>query len=116
MAERDAERENRRRAANGDKRRVEPLFTQIDADETLRLFEVHPYGRPIDVLPGVVATYRDAGHILGSASVAHAEQARRPGVLFSDIGQYDSPILRDPDARRGRRGADREHLRQSPPS
>jgi len=101
MAERDAERQTRKHAANGDKRRVEPLFTQVDADETLRLFRVHPYDQAIDVLPGAVATYRDAGHILGSASVALTltEGATTWRVLFSgDIGQYDSPILRDPDA------------------
>src|SRR5262245_10426606 len=101
MLEREAERGNRRRAANGDSRRVEPLFTQADADATLRQFSVHPYDRPIDVLAGCVATYRDAGHILGSASVA-LELTEGPTtwrVLFSgDIGQYDSPILRDPEA------------------
>ena len=99
MAERDAERENRKRAADRNPRRVEPLYTVADAAETVRRFVVHPYDQPVELASGVRVTYRDAGHILGSASVLLdlEEQGRRWRVLFSgDIGQYDSPILRDP--------------------
>jgi len=58
------------------------------------------YGQPVEVLPGVEVTFRDAGHILGSASVwltlREGEFVRR--VTFSgDVGQYDTPILRDPE-------------------
>ena len=45
-------------------------------------------------------TFRDAGHILGSASVwlQLEEDGARSRIVFSgDVGQYDSPILRDPD-------------------
>jgi metallo-beta-lactamase family protein len=43
---------------------------------------------------------RDAGHILGSASIllAAGRGERRRTVLFSgDVGRWDKPILRDPD-------------------
>jgi metallo-beta-lactamase family protein len=101
MAERDAERENRRRSAGlGKKRPVEPLYTTEDAEGTLAMFRTVAYGRPTEVLPGVELTFRDAGHILGSASVClrltEGGLARR--LVFSgDLGQYDSPILRDPE-------------------
>jgi metallo-beta-lactamase family protein len=99
MAERDAERVSRKPAATGSRRRAEPLYTVVDAAEAVRRFVVQPYDRSIEVLPGVRVTFRDAGHILGSASVVLEleEEGRRWRVLFSgDVGQYDSPILRDP--------------------
>ena len=101
MAERDAERENLKRAANGNPRRVEPLYTVADAADTVQRFVVHPYDEPVELASGVRVTFRDAGHILGSASVLLdlEEQGRRWRVLFSgDIGQFGSPILRDPVA------------------
>jgi metallo-beta-lactamase family protein len=104
MNQRDAERANRHR----DERRrgasrnfVEPLFTLDDATATLQQFVTVPYDTPTDVLPGVRVTYRDAGHILGSASVLlelQEDDARRRVLFSGDIGQFDSPILRDPGA------------------
>jgi len=102
MAEREAERFQRRQAehrgapARGQR---EPLFTTDDATETLKQFKTVPYQHPHEVMPGVVVTFRDAGHILGSAGVwlELEEEGRRARVVFSgDIGQFDSPILRDP--------------------
>src|SRR5690606_9624225 len=58
------------------------------------------YGRAFDVLPGLVLTFRDAGHILGSASVWLALRegdVERTVVFSGDLGQYGSPILRDPE-------------------
>ncbi|MDQ1308934.1 MAG: metallo-beta-lactamase family protein, partial [Pseudomonadota bacterium] len=65
MAERDAERENRRRKKAGDGRRVEPLYTLEDAQAVLALFRTVRYGHATEVLPGVELVFRDAGHILG---------------------------------------------------
>jgi len=101
MAQRDAEREDRRREANGNRHGVEPLYTVDDAAETIAQFHVAPYGCAVEVVPGVTLTFRDAGHILGSASVwldlKEGDVARR--IVFSgDLGQYDSPILRDPES------------------
>jgi metallo-beta-lactamase family protein len=100
MAERDAERENRRQRKSGRKSRVEPLYTLDDAHAILERFRTVPYGRAEEVLPGVELMFRDAGHILGSASVwlTLREDDRRCRLVFSgDLGQYDSPILRDPE-------------------
>ncbi len=105
MAERDAERA-RRHAGEGRRRNrrdgpLEPLFTRDDAERTLQQFVPVRYDQPRELLPGVVLTFRDAGHILGSASVwlDLQEEGRASRVVFSgDVGQYDSPILRDPAA------------------
>jgi metallo-beta-lactamase family protein len=101
MTTRDAERENRRRKRDGVAGHAEPLYSVEDAEATLRTFRSVPYGRAVEVLPGVELTYHDAGHILGSASVSLrlTEGTLERRVVFSgDLGQYDSPILRDPEA------------------
>ena len=100
MQERDAERDNRKRQKSGARGVVEPLFTLEDALDVLQQVRTVRYGDVADVLPGVELTFRDAGHILGSASVwlTLREGALVRRVTFSgDVGQYDSPILRDPE-------------------
>jgi len=100
MAERDAERENRRRRKSGGGKPAEPLYSVADAVAVLGQFRTVRYGRPEEVLPGVELTFRDAGHILGSASVwlTLREDGRSCRLAFSgDVGQYGSPILRDPE-------------------
>lgn len=100
LAQRDAERINRKRAKSGDERQIEPLFTESDAEATLKLFRTVAYGKTVEVLPGVQLCYRDAGHILGSTSVwlRLTEGSLERQLVFSgDLGQYDSPILRDPE-------------------
>ena len=100
MSARDAERETRHRRRAGSRQPVEPLYTDVDVEHAMRCFRTVAYGRETEVLPGARLTFTDAGHILGSASVSlrlnQGDQERR--LLFSgDLGQYDSPILRDPE-------------------
>jgi len=80
-----------------------PLYTEKDAFAALELLEPVPNtGEAIEVAPGIRASFRIAGHILGSSlvllEVDHAladGQGRR--ILFSgDLGHYDQPIIRDP--------------------
>ena len=100
MAERDAERENRRRKKAGDPRQVEPLYTLEDAQAALQLFRTVRYGQAMEVLPGVELVFRDAGHILGSASVwlrLREGDLERKLVFSGDVGQFDTPILCDPE-------------------
>jgi len=78
---------------------VKPLFTERQVRRTLPLLRPVPYREPVEVGPGVVASFHDAGHILGSAmlelTVDDDGQSRR--IIFSgDIGQWDKPIIRDP--------------------
>src|SRR5687767_3252860 len=78
---------------------VEPLYSAIDAEKTVRQFVGLNYDRPMLIGNGVTITFRDAGHILGAAQVVLdiQEGARKFRYLFSgDIGRGDDDILRDP--------------------
>ncbi|MBI4662608.1 MAG: MBL fold metallo-hydrolase [Verrucomicrobia bacterium] len=78
---------------------VEPLYTANDAEKAVRQFVALNYDRPMLVADGVTVTFRDAGHILGSAQVVLdiREQGRKYRYLFSgDIGRGEDDILRDP--------------------
>lgn len=78
---------------------VEPLYLPEDIAPCMRQFRTEHYNRPFDVVPGVRATYVDAGHILGSASVILecTENGNSRRLVFSgDIGRWGQPIIRDP--------------------
>jgi metallo-beta-lactamase family protein len=81
-----------------------PLYTPEDVAITLPLFDPVGYNTPVAIGDGVTAEFRDAGHILGSASVlvAFGTGAARRTVLFSgDVGRWDKPLLNDPVAAAG---------------
>ena len=73
-----------------------PLYTEKDAFAALELLRpIANTGESIEVAPGVRASFRIAGHILGSSLVLLELEGQR--VLFSgDLGHYDQPIIRDP--------------------
>jgi metallo-beta-lactamase family protein len=77
-----------------------PLYTALDATNSLHQFsKVVGYEQPYEIAPGLKATFFDAGHILGSASVLiEAEEGgKRRSVFFSgDIGNADRPLLLPP--------------------
>ncbi len=99
LGERDTERENKRRQRQG-KSPLEPLYTVEDAEQACKQLKALRYGEAHDVVPGVQVCFRDAGHILGSGIVEvelKAEGITRKLVFSGDLGQYDTPILKDPD-------------------
>jgi metallo-beta-lactamase family protein len=75
-----------------------PLFNEMDALNSLDYFgRTARYDRPLELAPGVRATFIDAGHILGSACIflELEEKGRKRTVLFSgDLGNSKRPILR----------------------
>ncbi|HWL38616.1 MAG TPA: MBL fold metallo-hydrolase [Gemmatimonadaceae bacterium] len=94
IQERDAEFLAKRK-----KEFIEPLYGLRHAVRTMDLMVGEPYNKPFDVVPGVRATYVDAGHILGSASVVLdcAESGKTKRLIFSgDIGRSGLSIIRDP--------------------
>ncbi|MBN1994248.1 MAG: MBL fold metallo-hydrolase, partial [Anaerolineae bacterium] len=98
IQESDVQYVNKKRIRQG-KKPFEPLYTRADALEALNLFQSLGYNRPFEVVPGVQAHYREAGHVLGSASVTLDidDNGRQKRLVFSgDIGREDIPILRDP--------------------
>src|SRR5689334_14351087 len=79
---------------------VEPLYRPADAEKAVRQFVGINYDRPFPLLDGVTVTFRDAGHILGSAQVVLDinENGRKFRYLFSgDVGRGGDDILRDPE-------------------
>ncbi|MBU0561773.1 MAG: MBL fold metallo-hydrolase [Bacteroidetes bacterium] len=99
LQERDVEWVNRKRKKQG-KNLFEPLYGKEDAEEAMRHFVGLQYDKTFEVFPGVKLTFRDAGHILGSAGVLLeiAENGKNIRLGYSgDIGRDDMPILRNPN-------------------
>jgi metallo-beta-lactamase family protein len=75
---------------------AEPLFTMEDAEKTLRLFQPVDYHALKQIGETICYQAYDAGHMLGSSSIALEIEGRR--LIFSgDIGRAKLPILRDPE-------------------
>ena len=78
---------------------VAPLYTVDDASVALEHFVPMPYNRRIPISDQLSLTFRDAGHILGSAilEIVVNENGNDTKIVFSgDLGQPDQPILKDP--------------------
>jgi metallo-beta-lactamase family protein len=75
-----------------------PLYTEEDAAASLDGFRDGTYEAPVDLGGGVRASFRFAGHILGSATVlVESDGGRARRILFSgDLGRPHHPILRPP--------------------
>jgi len=77
----------------------EPLYTSDDVGPAMIRFEGHPYEVWEQIHPDIQILFRDAGHILGSASVTIKikENGKETTIGFTgDIGRPYRPILRDP--------------------
>lgn len=93
----DTEQHNRH-LQPGEKPAV-PLYAQDDVDAAMKRMQPVPYATPTEILPGIRLTLRDAGHILGSATVeldASEGGTPRQLVFTGDLGPDNTPILRDP--------------------
>jgi metallo-beta-lactamase family protein len=72
-----------------------PLYTEVDAQATVGKLKPVPIETKIEIAPGVSATWRLMGHILGACSITLDFNGKR--IVFSgDIGRYGEPILVDP--------------------
>ncbi|MCM1528364.1 MAG: MBL fold metallo-hydrolase [Alistipes sp.] len=77
----------------------EPLYTMDDALGAIELFVPHKYEEEFEAAPGISVIFRDAGHLLGSASIILklTENGETRTIAFSgDIGNIDQPLIRDP--------------------
>ncbi|HTQ51900.1 MAG TPA: MBL fold metallo-hydrolase [Candidatus Acidoferrales bacterium] len=78
---------------------VEPLYRVPDAEKAVKQLAGHPYDQAFSPVDGVAVTFKDAGHILGSAQVVLdvQDRGRKFRWLFSgDVGRGADEILRDP--------------------
>jgi metallo-beta-lactamase family protein len=77
-----------------------PLFDEADVEECLEQFVTVPLGETRALSDTASFSYRDAGHLLGAASVELRvrEKGREVRVLFSgDVGRFDAVLARDPE-------------------
>jgi metallo-beta-lactamase family protein len=79
---------------------VAPLYDQHDVIRLMRRMIAVPLDTPFDVAPGIRATFAEAGHILGSASIVlecDEDGSKRRVVYSGDVGRWGLPIIRDPE-------------------
>jgi metallo-beta-lactamase family protein len=97
LNEKDAEWANRKRGRK--EARVEPLYTQEDAEHCIALFETSKYEQETEVVPGLTVTFHDAGHILGASIVElrYGSGGNRRTLVFSgDLGYRHAPVMNRP--------------------
>ncbi|MGD8190982.1 MBL fold metallo-hydrolase RNA specificity domain-containing protein [Brevibacillus ginsengisoli] len=95
----EAEWQNRKRSRQR-KAKVEPLYTEADAQAVLRHFVAISYDTITQLTPAIRFQMRDAGHILGSAIVEMwvTEEEKELKLVFSgDIGSSGQAIVKDPE-------------------
>jgi metallo-beta-lactamase family protein len=80
---------------------AEPLYTIEDADKAIAQFRSVNYDHKFKVSDGAFVTFRDAGHILGSAVEEWEihDNDTHQDIRFGftgDLGRKDLPVLKDP--------------------
>lgn len=103
IQEEEARRKNRKRSRRNREKAV-PMYDVEDVLDALDYFDVFAtYDEPVELGDGLTVTYRDAGHVLGSAFVeVDIEEGRGRNrssrrITFSgDLGNLDKPLIRDP--------------------
>jgi metallo-beta-lactamase family protein len=99
IQEKDTEFVNKIRAKQH-KPPFKPLYTQADVEKSLPLFHSHDYDETYTLAKGIRVTFRDAGHILGSAGILFEinENGRQYRIGFSgDIGRPNMPLIHNPN-------------------
>ena len=98
IQENDLKFVNKRRAAEGLPYLI-PLYTTEDAQKATELFVSQEYDQWFAVDESVQVMYKDAGHIIGSATVhlKIMENGKETRLTFSgDVGRYRDVILKSP--------------------
>ncbi|HEY78590.1 MAG TPA: MBL fold metallo-hydrolase [Dehalococcoidia bacterium] len=76
-----------------------PLYTVEDAEAVAPYFTAVEYDSCVRIKDGIEGCFYEAGHVLGSATVAinTVQDDKKQRILFSgDIGEPDRPIINDP--------------------
>lgn len=95
IQERDAEAANRHGYSKH--KPALPLYTVRDAERAIAQFVKVDFHAETQLPGGARLVLRRAGHILGAATADISWHKRR--IVFSgDLGRYDDPVMRDPEA------------------
>lgn len=92
-------KQKRHTGQNAKNKDIEPLYTVEDARKVPSQFHLVEYGQTLEPHPGIRVTYRDAGHILGSAflEMAITEEGKTTKLVFSgDLGRPGTLLMHDP--------------------
>ncbi len=98
LNEKDAEWENKKRGKKG-QTPVQALYTRKDGELCMAQFQSVGYGDDVELAPGLVLRFHDAGHILGSSIVEleYEEDKQTRTLVFSgDLGYRDAPLMNSP--------------------
>jgi metallo-beta-lactamase family protein len=98
IQEADIDYVNKKRKRRGEPA-MEPLYTKADALQAIEQYYPVNYDQPFSPVPNVTVTFRNAGHLLGSAAIRLdiVENGEKKSVWFSgDIGRMDLPLLPEP--------------------
>ncbi len=98
IQEMEAQWKSKKHLRSGDNK-IKPLYTQKDAESTFPMFDVVSYNKVFEPFPGLQATFRDAGHILGASLIElRIEENGAPvKLVFSgDIGRPAQLMMEDP--------------------
>ncbi|MGL5830990.1 MAG: MBL fold metallo-hydrolase RNA specificity domain-containing protein [Candidatus Altimarinota bacterium] len=101
IQEKDAEYMNKKARKKGKNVTFEPLYNSEDAQQALSQFYGLSYERAFVVTDGVVCSFYNAGHILGSALVHLVIKDEKTKKVYrlgftGDLGRKNLPILKDP--------------------
>ncbi len=94
----EAEWKNRKGKRAG-REPIEPIYNMQDAEDVLTHFVPCEYDNPVQICDGIEILFRDAGHLLGSASITvkiTENDVTRTVVFSGDIGNINQPIIEDP--------------------
>lgn len=78
----------------------EPIYTERDVRDTMKLWKSEEYYSPFKLSPAVTCEFKDAGHILGSAMMFLTMNGTTM-VFTGDLGNSPAPLLRDTDSIKG---------------
>lgn len=103
LQEKDIEFVNKKRKKKNEDS-LDPLYTLEDVEQAMQHFVGVQYNTTMDLFPGIRFTFRDAGHILGSAGVSiEIEESGNKKIhlgFSGDIGRPESPVIKSPDVLR----------------
>lgn len=93
LQEEEAERAARRGTSKHE--HPKPLYTTEDAERILTQFRTAAFDDELQIAPGILATFRHAGHILGASQV----RLKIDGTtthFTGDLGRVDDPLMKPP--------------------